>query len=226
MQKLSYCLDIQHAFTPVYHPEANPVERRNRDLKTQLAIFVEGDHRSWAERLPSIRYAENTSNCLSTGYSPAYLTFGRELRTYDDVKHDLRQIVLSENFIPEITPKLILLADTMKRAREVQEYKEETRKKTTDKHRRPAPAYQPGDFVMVAANVLSNAARYHTAKLAPRRDGPYTILRRHGPCSYEVAHPSEPKSCLDAADQESNRRFPSQQLVSSPGRLRDQRGRM
>ncbi|KAH9637830.1 hypothetical protein HF086_005488 [Spodoptera exigua] len=196
MQKLAYCLNIQHAFTPVYHPEANPVERKNRDLKTQLAILVDGDHRAWAERLPSIRYAMNTSNCLSTGHTPAYLTFGRELRTYDDVKHDLRQIILSENFVPEITPKLTLLADTLKRAKEVQENKEEKRKKWTDDRRRPAPAFQPGDLVLVAAHVLSNAARYHTAKLAPRRDGPYVILRRHGPCSYEVAHPADPKTPL------------------------------
>lgn len=62
-----------------------------------------------------------------------------------------------------------------------------------DTRRRPAPARLPSDLVMVAANVQSNAARYHTAKLAPRRDGPYVILRRHGPCSYEVAHPADPK---------------------------------
>ena len=26
MQKVAYCLGIQQQFTPVYHPEANPVE--------------------------------------------------------------------------------------------------------------------------------------------------------------------------------------------------------
>jgi hypothetical protein len=37
MQKITFCLGITQSFTPVYHPEANPVERRNRDLKTQLS---------------------------------------------------------------------------------------------------------------------------------------------------------------------------------------------
>lgn len=196
MQKLTFCLDIHHAFTPVYHPETNPVERKNRDLKTQLAILVGDDHRSWVDRLPSIRYAMNTSKCASTNYTPAYLTFGRELRSYDDVKHDLRQIALSENFIPEITPKLILLSEVVKKAQEVQEGQEEIRKKKTDEHRRPSPDYQPGDLVLVATNVLSSSARYQTAKLHPRRDGPYVILRKHGPCSYEISNPSDPNTPL------------------------------
>ena len=47
----------------------------------------------------------NTAVCASTGYSAAYLTFGRELRTPDEAQRDLRAIVQSENFVPEITPK-------------------------------------------------------------------------------------------------------------------------
>lgn len=105
MQQLSYCLDIKQGFTPLYHPETNPVER-NRDLKTQLAILIGDDHTSWPEKLPSIRFAMNTAILASTGYSPAYLTFGRHLRTPDDVNHDLKAIVEKENFIPEITPNL------------------------------------------------------------------------------------------------------------------------
>ncbi|KAG8235542.1 hypothetical protein J437_LFUL013504 [Ladona fulva] len=37
MQKVAYCLGFKQSLTPVYHPEANPVERKNRDLKVQLA---------------------------------------------------------------------------------------------------------------------------------------------------------------------------------------------
>lgn len=39
MQKLTYCLQIQQALTPIYHPEANPAERKYGDLKPQLAIL-------------------------------------------------------------------------------------------------------------------------------------------------------------------------------------------
>lgn len=196
MQKLTFCLGITHNLTPVYHPAANPVERKNRDLKTQLAILVEDDHGSWDDKLSSIRFAMNTANSLSTGYTPAYLTFARELRTPYDNVHDLRQIILSENFVPEITPKLLQLADTLKRAREVRENKEEIRKEAVDKRRREDPGYKPGDLVLANSHPVSNSARGSSAKFSPRRDGPYKILKRHGATSYVLADPNVPDQAL------------------------------
>lgn len=102
IQKVTYCLQIHHTLTPVYHPQANPVERKNRDLKPQLAILVSTDHTAWPDKLPAIRFAMNTASNQSTGYTAAYLTFGRELRTTDDITHDFREVVSSENFIHEI----------------------------------------------------------------------------------------------------------------------------
>lgn len=192
MQQLTFCLGIDHGFTPVYHPETNPVERRNRDLKTQLAMLVGNEHTKWSEHLSSIRFAMNTAICSSTGYTPAYLTFGRDLRTIDDTSHDLRQIVQNENFIPEITPKLLMMASTLKRAHEIQEMKEEKRKEYTDKRRQPCPNYQPGDQVMVDVHALSKSTQGFSAKLAPRRDGPYIIKDTHGPSSFQIADPVNP----------------------------------
>lgn len=111
-------MNINYAFTPAYHPETNPVERKNRDLNPQLAILVKDKHREWPEHRPSIRFAMNTASSLSTGSTPAYLTFGRELRTPDDTSHDFRKILQSKNFVPEITPKLMQLVSTLQQARE------------------------------------------------------------------------------------------------------------
>ncbi|CAH2088540.1 unnamed protein product [Euphydryas editha] len=123
--ELIYCLNIKHMLTPVYHPAANLVEQQNRDLKTQLAIFIEEEHGTWDVKLPSIRFAMS--------YTPAYLTFARELRTPDDNADDFKQIVQSENLIPEITPKLLMLANTLLKAREISEVNEERRKEVADK---------------------------------------------------------------------------------------------
>lgn len=193
MQKMTYCLDIKHTYTPVYHPAANPVERKNRDLKTQLAILVQNDHRSWSDKLACIRFAMNTATSSVTTYTPAYLTFARELRTPDDNAHDLKQIVLSENFVPEITPKLLQLAETLRRAKEVKEMKEEDRKALADKTRRPDPGYKSGDLVLANVHAVSNTNQGRSAKLAPRRDGPYLIKAKQGATSYILAKPDEPE---------------------------------
>ncbi|GFU26134.1 retrovirus-related Pol polyprotein from transposon 17.6 [Trichonephila clavipes] len=47
--------------TPVYSPQSNPVQRKNRDLKPRLAILVGDDHSSWYSKLPVIRFAMNTT---------------------------------------------------------------------------------------------------------------------------------------------------------------------
>ncbi|CAK1598173.1 unnamed protein product [Parnassius mnemosyne] len=158
VQQLTFCLNIQHELTPVYHPETNTVERRNRDLKTQLAILVEGDHTLWSDKLPSIRFAMNTARSSTTGFTPAYLTFGRELRTPDDVIHDIRKVIKNETFIPDITPRLLMMSETIERTNEIQEMKEEQRKEYVDQKRREIPNYQPGSLVLVDSHTLCKAS--------------------------------------------------------------------
>ena len=110
---------------------------------------VGNEHQTWPEKLASIRFAMNTTRCQSTGFSPAYLTFGQEPRTPSDVKHDLRAVILSENFIPEVTPRLVRIVDTLKEAREKHEAEQDRQKHYADQHRRPGPQIQPGDRVNI-----------------------------------------------------------------------------
>ncbi|GBM03559.1 hypothetical protein AVEN_95442-1 [Araneus ventricosus] len=106
MQQLCYVLNINQSLIPVYHPQANPVERKNRDLKPRLSMIVCNNHTLWNEQLPAIRFAMNTAKCETTGCTAAYLNFARELRTLDDVTTDLRSVIHNDNFVPEFTPYL------------------------------------------------------------------------------------------------------------------------
>ena len=190
MQKVTYCLDIKQQFTPVYHPEANPVERKNRDLKAQLAIIVQNHHDQWDQCLPAIRFAMNSAKCQSTGYTAAYLTFGREMRTLDDVQHDVKKIVESENFLQEISTYLKTMVDVLKDAKETEEKSHDKNKTYVDKHRRPQPQIDIGTEVLVRTHILSNAAKGITSKFVPKQDGPYVITKKIGSSTYEVSSPN------------------------------------
>ncbi|GFU06533.1 retrovirus-related Pol polyprotein from transposon 412 [Trichonephila clavipes] len=61
MQQICYLLNFHQSLIPVYHPQANPVERRNRDLKPWLEILIQDKHDCWSEKLPFIRFAINTA---------------------------------------------------------------------------------------------------------------------------------------------------------------------
>ncbi|XP_036329858.1 uncharacterized protein LOC118742000 [Rhagoletis pomonella] len=158
MQKVAFCLEISQVFTPVYHPQANPVERKNRDMKAQLAILV------------------------------AFLTFGREPRTIGDVQHDLRSIIQSENFVTEITPYLATLTEVFQAARECERKQQDANKRASNLRRRDQEDLEIGSKVLVTTHVLSNATKGVTSKFAPRRDGPYVIIGRQGSTSYVIAH--------------------------------------
>ena len=92
-----------------------------------------------------------------------------------------------ENFVPEITPKLLLMADTLREARGRRETQQDKVKEDVDKHRRPGPSYITGDKVLLETHTLSKANEGISSKLAPRYDGPHTIKKKVGSCSYVIA---------------------------------------
>ncbi|GFX53074.1 hypothetical protein TNCV_1655331 [Trichonephila clavipes] len=164
MQQICYLLNIHQSLIPVYHPQANPVERKNRDLKPRLAILVQDKHDCWSEKLPFIRFSLNTA----------------------------KFVIQNDNFVPEITTYLKKFAKFSTQIREVVEEQQDSKKFYADKKRKTAPTYQPGEHVFVASHPLSNAAQRRSAKLMPHRDGPYVILTQRSPSSYEIASLDNP----------------------------------
>lgn len=196
MQQVCFLLGITQNIIPVYHPEANPVERKNRDLKPRLAILVGHDHTDWKDKLPVIRFAMNTAKCATTGQTAAFLQFGRELRTTDDIQHDINAVIDNDNFVPEITPYLKRFVQINKDVREVVEMSQDKNKKYADQRRNKAAQYAPGDLVNVTLHLLSNKKHSQTAKFMPRRDGPYMILKQRSPTSYTIASRNDPPTPL------------------------------
>lgn len=196
MRQCMSVLGIKQSLVPLYHPEANPAERKNRDLKQMLAQLVEEDHTSWPTKLSLIRFALNGAKCRTTGITPAYLTFAREMRSPTEVTHDIRAILDKNNFVPQITPYLRKFIDSLSAIRERVEIQQDKTKEYADQSRRPAENFQVGNLVLLKSHVLSSALKNITAKFAPRRDGPYKIVEKVSPTTYTLSHVSQPSEIL------------------------------
>lgn len=207
MQYVAYTLGFVQNLVPLYHPEANPVERRNRDLKTQLAILTQENHRKWNEHLPSIRFAINSARNDATGFSAAQLCFGRELRTPGEVYRDFRGVIENENFNHQIGSYLRVIANNLSRARENCERRQDASKALQDRHRREGENYQPGEKVLIDVHALSKASLGFSAKFAPRRDGPYVILKKISPTTYQIAEVGKTDTPLGTYHVSAIRRF-------------------
>lgn len=66
-------------YTPKYTPQVNSVERQNKTIVTVISAYIENDQRSWDLLIPKVQFALNSSVSEVTGYTPAFLVFGREL---------------------------------------------------------------------------------------------------------------------------------------------------
>lgn len=170
-------------YTAFYHPQANPCERVNRVLKTLLRGYVSDDHRSWDKYLARIGCAIRSSKHEVTGVTPNYIVFGREIQTSGIAKDPDEPIQFDRTSVtPERTQGFDRLYSDI-RSRLEKAYREN--KKNYDLRRRDEQFY-PNQLVWRRNYVLSDAAKYFSAKLAPKYLGPFMVDKRLSPWTYEL----------------------------------------
>ena len=173
--------------TPPYHPQANPVERSNRTLKTMIATFVGDEHKNWDQHIHELRHALNTAVQSSTKVTPAFLNYGRHpspvksLRRKVEEKGPLAR--LSAEVWQDRMKRLDALRDLV--ARHIDEAKEK-QARHYNKGRRDV-RFAVGDLVLRRVRVLSNAAQGFSSKLAPKYEGPFEITGVKSPTVYVLA---------------------------------------
>ncbi|XP_051279483.1 uncharacterized protein K02A2.6-like [Dicentrarchus labrax] len=77
---------ITKSRTTPYHPAGNgSAERFNQTLLNMLRSLETSKQSHWADYLPELTHAYNNATHSATGYTPAFLMFGRHLRLPVDV---------------------------------------------------------------------------------------------------------------------------------------------
>eukprot|EP00731_Ephydatia_muelleri_P036553 Em0276g5a len=85
-------LEIKKTHTTPYHPQCNGiVERFNRTLLGMLATTVDSYPSSWEQNIRRVCLAYNSSVHASTGFSPFFLMFGRQVKLPVDLMYGTTQ---------------------------------------------------------------------------------------------------------------------------------------
>lgn len=164
-----------------YHPQANPVERVHRVLKTMLTAYVSENHKLWDNYLSKIAYALRSSKHDVTDVTPNLVIFGREI-TLNDIENDVddntQQLSLTEK--QEALNKLF--KDIQARLKQAYE-----KSKIRYNLRRRNEPFTLHQIVWKKNYSLSDATKNYTSKLAPKFTGPFKIINVLSPYSYELA---------------------------------------
>jgi len=155
-----------------------------------IAQLIEGEQASWDNLLPEITLAVNSSISDTTNFSPIFLMQGREPRMPKELYEE--KLRGNGNTPEDFTIK----ATKMKEIFEV--VKMNAERTTADQMRhynlrrrewRPAL----GSLVLVKQHQLSRGVDGFAAKLAPKYDGPFRVLKFISPNIVRIQRPGERK---------------------------------
>ena len=133
--------------TTPYHPRSDGmVERFNRTLQAMLANLVAENQRDWDDHLPYVMMAYRSAKHESTGESPNYLMFGREVRLPLDLitGSEPPEPVKADRFVLELQDRL---TSAYARVRANAQKAMARQKRLYDRHANPSTRFGVGSIV-------------------------------------------------------------------------------
>lgn len=173
--------DIQIAYTANYHPQANPVERVHRVIKTMLTAYVANKHTSWDKYLSKIGWAIRSSSHEVTKLTPNFIFFGRELNIVGKPNFPLAQT--NESVDSRIRSES--LKEVYKDVKQRLQKAYEARRHGYNL-RRLDERFCVGQQVWRRNFVISDATKKFASKLAAKYVGPFVVKKVLSPYTVEL----------------------------------------
>jgi RNase H-like domain found in reverse transcriptase/Reverse transcriptase (RNA-dependent DNA polymerase)/Integrase zinc binding domain/Chromo (CHRromatin Organisation MOdifier) domain len=167
-----------------YHPQTDGItERANRTMVEALRACVQQNPDDWDLLLPDVQLAVNSSRNASTGFTPYFMTHGREARTGLDAQMEQAGVQSrpSQHY-PGAVELARAVAQAAEQARTNMAAAQAKQRADSERGRR-APVIGVGDWVLVTtANARQRGPlpAGHTRKLQDRFSGPYEVLEMRG----------------------------------------------
>jgi hypothetical protein len=167
---------VKHAPSTAYHPRTDgQSERSNQWLETAIRFITDQKQKNWAPYLPIAQFAHNNWPSDTTRKSPFFLLMGFNPRA--DWIH-------ATSPIPKVTLRLEQLKEARIQARDAMIKAQQSWVKHCD-----TPKYKEGDQVWLEGKNLR--INQPTAKLAPRRHGPFKITQVMSAVNYRLELPTQ-----------------------------------
>jgi hypothetical protein len=167
---------INHAPSTAYHPRTDgQSERSNQWLETAIRFITNQKQKNWAPYLPIAQFTHNNWPSDTTRKSPFFLLMGFNPRA--DWVHTTSPI-----------PRVTLRLEQLKEAR-VQAHDAMIKAQQSWVKHRDTPKYKEGDQVWLEGKNLR--INQPTAKLAPRRHGPFKIIQVMSAINYRLELPTQ-----------------------------------
>jgi hypothetical protein len=178
-------LGIKIHFILPYHPQANGAcERLNETLVNMLSSYTQDAQNKWADYLPFVVFAYNTSVHTTTGFTPYRLLCGREAAVGSEAALRVRDA--RENDYPAYVRKMqqvFITSDELigQRVRQAADIRE-----AINDAYRSITSYDVGDKVFVYWPPKSSKKDQLSRKLMSPYRGPFTVSLRYNMVSYQV----------------------------------------
>ena len=177
MKELCCLMGITQNVSTAYHPRTDgQSERSNQWLEQYLRFWVDHQQTNWHHYLPLAEFAHNSWKNESTGKSPIEVLMGYNPRA---------EIFDVTSSIPTVA---LRLRDWKKAREDAQKLMIKAQKKWT-KGKTPEQKYRTGDQVWLEGRNLR--IDRPSAKLAPKRHGPFKIQKVLSPVTYQLELPSQ-----------------------------------
>jgi hypothetical protein len=167
---------VKHTPSTAYHPRTDgQSERSNQWLETAIQFITDQKQKNWAPYLPIVQFAHNNWPSDTTRKSPFFLLMGFNPRA--DWIH-------ATSLIPRVTLHLEQLKEARVQARNAMIKAQQSWVKHRD-----IPKYKEGDLVWLEGKNLH--VNQPTAKLAPRRHGPFKVIQVMSAVNYRLELPTQ-----------------------------------
>ena len=183
-------LGVKAVFTTPYHPQANPVERANRNIKNYVTKYAADNHRRWDEQIEQMQFALRTTVNKSTKLTPARALLGKELLAPADL------VVLGKDFAIDFDSTVrdyarrveLGIKNSIKYCLENRGLASQQQKIYYDNRHRFGE-FKIGDLVLYLTKPISSAAKGIAASLTPKLIGPLRITGKLNPNNYTLGQP-------------------------------------